>query len=416
MNMDSLTVIGLVVSSGFILGELASLIRFPKVIGYILAGLLLNPSITPLLPADFIKHTEVPNIALAFITFAVGGSLALDKVKQLGRTILLITVFEAQTALLFTVAGYAVFSWFMFPGESFLHISLPMALLFGALACPTDPSASLAVIHQFHAKGTVSSTILGVSGLDDIAGLINFTIVSGFAMVLTAHEPFIVSNLGVQLGTTIGGAVLVGTVFGFIITFGLHMLPRETDGAQIVIIFAALLLCFGVAKSAGFEELLATMTAGMIVANFSRYREKAFSLLERYTDEMIFIFFFTLSAMQLNFSLLSGSLLTVVVFIVFRFTGKVCGTVFGGTILSGERLRHTLLISLGLIPQGGIVVGLALTLSGKPEFKSIADHLLAIVIGTTIFHEVTGPLLASTALRLSGEIIDGGSKGHRTTK
>lgn len=403
--MNSVTVLGLVVSAGFLLGELASVVRLPKVMGYIIAGLLLNPSLTPVIPGDFIHHTDIPtSIALSFITFSVGGALSFKKLQRLGRSIIFITIFESQTAFLFTAVGLSIWGWFVTVSspDAWLHEVVPGAILFGALACPTDPSATLAVTHQYHAKGKVPSTILGVAGLDDIAGLINFTIVSTLALVLTSHLPMNTARLSGQLGTAIGGALLTGALFGGIITFGLRLLQRETEGAQIVVIFASLMLCYGVAKMAGFEELLATMTAGIVVTNFSHYRQKVFSMLERYTDEIIFVFFFTVSAMQLDFKLLSGSLLTVAFFVVFRFLGKVCGTVAGGTF-SGEKLRDSFLISLGLIPQGGIVIGLVLTFAGHSHSGQLSDTLLAVIIGATVFHEIVGPLFAALSLRLSGE-------------
>ena len=344
--MNSVTVLGLVISTGFLLGELAVVVRLPKVMGYIVAGLILNPSITPFLPVDFIRHTEIPtDIALSFITFAVGGALSLMTLKKLGRSIAFITFFEAQTALLFTAAGLAMVGWFFpsSPHQSWLQTSLPAALLFGALACPTDPSATLAVIHQYKASGKISYSILGVAGLDDIAGLINFTVLSSLAMAAAAGTRMDMTRIVGTLGIALGGAVVTGAVFGVVITLGLRFLNRETEGAQIVVIFACLMLCFGFSKAVGFEELLATMTAGIVVTNFSRYQRKAFDMLERYTDELIFVYFFTVSAMQLNFKALSGSLLTVALFILFRSCGKMCGTIIGGTI-SRETLRNSPLI------------------------------------------------------------------------
>ena len=409
--MNSIILLGLVISCGFILGECASLLRLPKVSGYITAGLLLNPSLVPFVPESFVQHTAIPtDIALSFITFAVGGALTGTRLKELGRSIILIMLFESQLTFLITAAGMAFAGWlFLSPQQDFLQSTLPLALLFGALAGPTDPSATLAVKHQYRAEGKISSSILGVAGLDDIAGLVNFTVASALAMALVSHQTPNAAGLTVNLLGIIAGSVLLGALFGSAINFGLHFVQRETEGAQIVIVSACLMLSFGVAKFAGLEELLSTMTAGIIVANFSRYSKEIFTLLERYTDELIFVFFFTVSAMHLDFSLLSGSLMTIGLFILLRFFGKMCGTMTGGT-LSGKKVRDSFLISLGLIPQGGIVIGLALTLTSRGPLRSFSDTLLAVIIGATIFHEFVGPLLASLSLRLSGEATTGKDK------
>jgi len=57
-----------------------------------------------------------------------------------------------------------------------------------------------------------------------------------------------------------------------------------------------------------------------------------------------------------------------------------------------------------LIPQGGIVIGMALLLKGKPAFSGMADIIISIIIGATIVHEIIGPVLAKYALKKAGEI------------
>ena len=58
----------------------------------------------------------------------------------------------------------------------------------------------------------------------------------------------------------------------------------------------------------------------------------------------------------------------------------------------------------GLIPQGGLVVGLALMMKGKPAFNEISDLIISIVIGSTIIHEFIGPIIAKATLKKAGEI------------
>lgn len=125
-------------------------------------------------------------------------------------------------------------------------------------------------------------------------------------------------------------------VFGFAFNGLTRFLHSETEGAWIVAVLAVLSLTFGVAGWLGVVELLATMTAGGVVANYSQRQEKVFRLRERYREELVFV----LSGKHPDFSVLSHDLLPVVALVFFRLTGKVPGAVAGG-----------------LIPQGGIVVG-----------------------------------------------------------
>ena len=68
--------IGIIIITGFIVGELVSLIRLPKATGYILAGILLHPHLPHFIPSDFVDQTSIETkLSRAVITFSVTASL-----------------------------------------------------------------------------------------------------------------------------------------------------------------------------------------------------------------------------------------------------------------------------------------------------------------------------------------------------
>ena len=75
-----------------------------------------------------------------------------------------------------------------------------------------------------------------------------------------------------------------------------------------------------------------------------------------------------------------------------------------GATLSGAPQKVRRYTAFGLLPQGGIVIGLALMIRGKPQFAPVADTFIGIVIGATVLHELIGPVMAKLALRRSGEL------------
>lgn len=390
---------------GFIFGEIATKIKLPKVTGYIIAGVLLNPGLFNLIPEDFTKHTDiVTNIALSFITFSVGGTLLYPNIKKLGKGIIFITLFEAEFAFLAVVAGMLVITPLFVndAGAAWLTTFIPISLLIGCLASPTDPSATLAVAHEYKAKGKVTSTIMGVAALDDVMGIINYSIAIAFASVLVTHQ-----KLGAFFSTKpiviIGGAVILGIAFGFIFNIATTFIKKETEGVLIVLVFAILSLCFGVAMLIGVDVLLSTMIMGIYVTNFNPKRSSIFKILERYTEELIFVLFFTLSSIQLNFSVMLTYIILVVFFVIFRTIGKVSGTMVGAAV-AGAPAKVKKYAAGGLIPQGGIVVGLALLIKQNSAFDNISDIIISIIIGATVIHELIGPILSETALKKAGEI------------
>ncbi len=406
--MDSILIVGVILLTGFITGELASRVRLPRISGYIVAGICLNPGLLPLIPTSFTEHTGlVTDIALSFITFSVGGTLLKSRLKALGKTIVAITVFEAETAVVLVLAGFAALA--LIPGSpaGFSGIALlPLGLLLGAIAAPTDPSATLAIAHQYRAGGEVTTTIMGAAALDDTLGIITFSLATALAGLLLTHGEFHLFHLLLLPVLTIAGGIAIGILFGLALNPLLVFTRRDTEGMLIVLVFAVLALCYGTARLAGSDPLLATMAMGCTVVNTSRFHEKVFSILERYTEELIFVLFFTLGGMYLDFSTFAHTSGFILLFVILRTAGKILGTRVGA-VLTGASPQVRRYTALGLIPQGGIVMGLALSIGADPVFADVATPLINITIGAIVIHELIGPLFARLALQKAGEIPAG---------
>jgi Kef-type K+ transport system membrane component KefB len=404
--MQSPLLVGIIIFTGFVFGEIATKIKLPKVTGYIVAGLLLNPNLFNFVPQNFLVHTDlVTNIALSFITFSVGGTLFFPHIRRLGKGILYMTIFEAEFAFLVVIFGFLAITplFIHLPNATWYTVFIPMSLLIGSLASPTDPTATLAVIHEYKARGDVSSTIMGIAAFDDALGIINYSLAIAIARVFILHKGFNIYASFVNPVFVIAGAVLCGAAFGFILNMITQLIKKETEGVYIVVIIALLSLCFGVAKLVGIDELLATMTMGIIVVNYNPKRQTIFKILERYTEELIFVLFFTISGMHLKFSVLATYYMLILLFVLFRTIGKISGVMLGAVVShSREKIRKY--TAGGLIPQGGIVIGLALMIKQISAFETISDIIISTIIGATVIHELVGPISSEIALKKAGEI------------
>jgi len=396
--MGPLFNIGIILLLGYLGGALAENIKLPKIVGYILVGILLEPQALNILPANFITDSLIANnFALAIITFSVGGSLAFSKIKQLGKSIVWITVLEAEFAFLLVAVGMALFM-----GWGNIWASLPLALLIAALASPTDPTATLAVVHEYKADGPVTRTLMGVAASDDALGIINFSLATAIASALLLGRSYLtLNNTLINPLLIVSGSILLGVVLGLALTIICKKI--DADGALIAIVFGLLFACFGFAQYFGLDELLSTMTVGIAFVNFSDKSQKVFSLLSDYFEEVIFIIFFVLAGAHLRFDTLASNWVLIVAFVILRAFGKFSGTVLGARIAgSKEVVRKNM--AWGLLPQGGIVVGLALLARQTPQFQSFTPLLVSLILGTTVIHEFLGPLFAKFALLRAGEI------------
>ena len=403
--MTGLLAAGLAITLGYILGELVGKLGLPRVSGYIIAGLVLNPQITGLVSESFVQSMgTTTNLSLAILTFAIGGTLAFDPLRELGKKLLLIAFGEAQLSALLVTAGCLATLPFLLPGEGgFLTTVAPLAILLGALASPTDPSATLAVVRQYHAKGMVTFSIMASAALDDALGILNFSLGVVIALILVAHR---VEGIGTILEplVSVGGAVALGAASGLAFRFAPKWLRGDSDGLEISLLLGLLATCYGIGALLKLDQLLATMAMGILVVNTARRKERhrIFHLLEESVEPLVFIVFFTVSGMLLDIFVLFQYLPVVLVFVLFRSTGKLAGTYLGAK-LGGASREVRRYAGWGLIPQGGIVIGLALLVQQEPALSSLSHILLNVIIGTTVIHELIGPLTAKLAIMKAGE-------------
>jgi len=402
--MNILLVIGLLLIVGYSLGFLADKAGLPKIIGYIAAGILFSPHTFGFLESGMVTKTEpLIDISLAFIAFEVGGSLKWNKLKNYGSTLTRILLLESLTPfflVLIIIGGGGFLLPGLFPIDS--HWVLIMALLIAPLASPTDPSATIAVMHQYKAKGRVSDTIMEVAALDDAMGVFLFSISVTVASIIAGNSDVGIGSSLYQAFYKIFGAIITGGVLGWLTGLISRLFNVKNEGQWIVILAAFIILTFGVSNLLDLDELLAAMAMGAFIANFNKQSNQIFNIIERYTEELIFLLFFILSGLHLDITSIPAAGFLIVVFVILRITGKYFGSRFGAA-WGGAPKKVQKYTAGGLIPQGGIVIGLALLISKNPDFSEISDTLLAVVMGSAIFHEIIGPITAIRALKKAGE-------------
>lgn len=164
--------VALMLFSGFAMTRLTKLARLPNVTGYILAGILIGPYVLNLVPQRIIDGTDfLSDIALAFIAFSTGEFFKLSVLKKRyeGR---LITIFEAVLASVFIfILTFLV-----------LRLELAFSIVLSALASATAPASTMMTIRQTGAKGDFVDTLLQVVALDDVVGLVLYSIAISVAL------------------------------------------------------------------------------------------------------------------------------------------------------------------------------------------------------------------------------------------
>ena len=158
---------------GFLLSRLLRLLRLPNVTAYILAGILLGPYGLGLVPPQVIAGMDfLPDLALCFIAFSVGEFFEFETLKKNGMKVVVITLMESLAAsVVIFIATYFV-----------MDLGLAFSVMLSALAAVTAPASTIMTIRQTRAKGDLVNTLLQVVALDDVVGLVAYSIAISVAL------------------------------------------------------------------------------------------------------------------------------------------------------------------------------------------------------------------------------------------
>ena len=392
-----LSVIGMIIAVSFLGSKLFQRLGIPQVVGFILIGVLLGPSLLNVVPLELSEQLIiVSEIALGLIGFDIGSHLLFSELRRLGRSILFILVFEAfGTFALVTLGIYLLTqSWYT-------------AFIFGALASATAPAATVDVLAEYDAKGPLTTTLLAVVGMDDALALLLFSIAAAFAESLLAQSgpPSVVQILELPL-IEIGGSLLVGGGLGLLLDRIMCRMKVQHDAMAVSI--GVLLLGVGLSEAFGFSLILTSMIMGVVVVNRCPDHGRHIRYTIEQAGPVIYVLFFTLVGARFQISLLPTMGLLGIAYIVLRSAGKFFGAWMGGTLGGAKRVVRNKL-GLGLLSQAGVAIGLALASSRRfsaygPEGEALGALVINVITATTFVVQIVGPICVKWAISRAGEI------------
>lgn len=324
--------IALMLFLGFCMTRITKQLRLPNVTAYILTGILIGPYCLNLIPQNFIQGSDfLADIALAFIAFSVGEFFKLSTLKKNGLKSAVITLFEALMASL-TVF---IMTYFI------LHLNMAFSIVLAALASATAPASTIMTIRQTGAHGDFVDTLLQVVAMDDVVGLIAYSVAISIAVssLSGASSGNIFETMLLPILTNLFALVLGGS-FAFLMKM-LISTKRSTDNRLIISVSILFLFC-GICAVLDVSPLLGCMAMGMVYINITE-DDKLFKQLN-YFNPPILLLFFVRSGVSFNLGILTGSgslvgnvsVLTVgILYFITRIIGKYAGA-FLGCLITGK--------------------------------------------------------------------------------
>lgn len=378
--------LGLLILVGFVGSRLLKRLGLPAVTGYLLAGVVIGPSMLHLVGADAVGALKpLGAFCLATIFFMLGEEFRLTELRKLGKRFLTLTVIQSLVTFAVVTAL-----------ARFAGASIEVSLLLGAIAGTTDPAATLSVIREMRGKGDLVKALLAVVALNGLVEIVLFSFLLTLVSIMRSGGADLVTVLqGPAL--EIGGSLALGLALGFglrawsLSRFGRDSLKIPTLGLVI--------LGAGISEAAHLSVLLSMLTFGAVVANTHPFKSHVFEQ-GRAMEAPLLVMFFTLSGATLHLTELGSLGWLGLAYVGGRLIGKIAGGSLGAWAAGASpvSIRY---MGYGLVPQASMAIGLAAIVEAK--FPDVAGPIIPITLGAIVIFETIGPLMTRRALLRSGE-------------
>ena len=377
---EFLIAIGSILLLGLLTDFLGKHTPLPRVTLLLVFGILVGDEVLGIIPQSVSDRFEiVANIALLMIGFLLGGKLTLTAFRETGRQLFWISICAALgTTVIVTIALVAI------------GISVEIAALLGCIAAATAPAATLDTVLESNRQSYFSRLLLTIVAIDDVWALILFSLSLAFLSLVNGTEDSSVYIIGA--GREVFGALALGLLIGLPAAYLTGRLgsgqPMLTEALGLVF------LCGGMAFWLDVSFLIAAMTMGAVIANLAKHHEYPFHEIEN-IEWPFLVLFFILAGASLEIGTLAELGLVGIVYLISRVVGKLIGARLGAQIsTAGKEVEQWM--GLALLPQAGVAIGMALITAN--EFPEQRQFILSIVISSTVFFELVGPIFTRMAL------------------
>jgi Kef-type K+ transport system membrane component KefB len=395
----SLFLFGILLLTADTFGALAHDLKLPRLVGYLVAGLALGPSVARIVPAGVLEDLSMmKRLAVGLIGLLAGAELRIADLRERHRTILLVLALQTVavlTALL--VTALLLRSWIPFLGELNAGSLFFVALLFAALLTVNSPMVTLALLTETRATGPLAKTTLGVVLVADLVVILLFTGAFSLARASLGGAASGAPEVLLQLLREVFGSIMAGAFVGAVLSLYLHFVKRELVLFAVVVVFATA----AAAQALHFELLLSLVVAGFLVENVAPVRAEPLVQALHQTALPVFVIFFAMAGAELHIQEFASVWPVVVLVALVRIAAIRGSATFAGRLAGAEpavvRYGWT-----GLVSQAGVALGLATIVADRLPVVGLA--MQAVAIGVIAFNESIGPILFRRGLERAGEI------------
>ena len=380
-SFDFLLFLAIILISTKVCGLFTRKINMPQVVGALVAGVILGPSVLNLIQMEsdgnFLAY--MAEIGVILLMFCAGLETDLTELKENGVASFVVAVCGVLLPLLGGFVSYALY--FHVDVSDFRECM--KAVFVGVVLTATSVSITVETLRELgHLKGKVGATILGAAIIDDILGIIVLTVVT--SLEDTSENP----------ATVLGKIALYFVVIGvlwFILSKAKGWIEKKDHLRRTAIL--SLAFCFLMAYASeqffGIADITGAYFAGLMLCSMKieSYVERRVSI----PSYLIFSpVFFASIGMKTNLDGLNGSLILFsLILLAIAILTKVLGCGLGAKLCK-YTTKESLQIGVGMISRGEV----ALIVAQKGyQAGMLNDDLFAPIVLVVIVTTLITPIL-----------------------
>lgn len=386
------------------LGEVFRKWNQPAVIGELLAGIILGPTLFGrffpelfgfVFPPDIIQKTMLETAAwlgILFMLLETGLEIDFSMAwRQRGKT-MTVAVADSVIPLIFAfIPVYFLPDKYLIDPDRRLIFSLFLATVMSLSAMPT----AARILHDLNLRKTdMGLLILSALAVNDLVIWVLFSIIVGLFM----HSSVDIASIFTIFIVTVGFAVLALTVGKKASTLSLNKLKNLKMGEPATsLTFACLLgLLFGaITQKIGTHALFGFFIAGIVIGEAKNISEETKQVISQMVYSIFVPLFFANIGLKVDF-IAHFDLFLVLFVLVIGALGRYIGALIGVSLTNIPVLNRNL-ISLAHIPSGmiEIVVSMVALQSGF-----ISEALFEAIVFSAVFSTViVSPIMNSVLSR-----------------
>ncbi|MFN3166774.1 MAG: cation:proton antiporter [Phycisphaeraceae bacterium] len=394
-----------------LLGELCRKFGQPAVLGEILAGIILGPTllglVAPAIHAYLFPHdAQSPawiaeegfiTLSAALLLFVVGLEVDLSAVVRQGKAMVLVSAMGIAIPFALGFGAATLVPDLLGVGDRAQGNLLPFQIFCGlAMSITALPVIAKILIDLNLSKSDMGVLVISSAMCNDLIGWIGFAVVLALlpAMPGASGEP---ATAGASLGVT--GTILATLGFlAFMLTLGRLFMHKALPyvqsrwswpGGVISFAFVVAMACAALTEFLGIHSIFGAFIAGVAIGDSHHLRERTRDTIHQFVMNIFAPIFFASIGLQIDFRTAFVPH-TVAIVCAIALVGKVSGCYLGAKLAKLSN-RESMAVGFGMAAQGavGIILG-QLAFQAKLISEELMVAIVIMALGTSI---LAGPAM-----------------------